>query len=331
MTTATTQAERPRAAERSRSTEAGAKRRAAKRRAPHRVERRGAFILMAPYLLLFVVAAAIPIGYAFWISLQKAPTLVNPQTGFGGFESFVTVVTDYRFFGTFVNIFTVMIIWLPIMILGIVAMALLIHASPGRFGGAMRFVYYIPGALAGIANFVLWVYLLNPSQSPIAFLWQDLGMTTLKEVVTTENLPLILTAMLFFQGLGTWIVIVNGGLNGISDEIFEAAALDGANAWQLAWRIKLPLIRPWIGYAALMNLAYGFQLFLEPYLMRQISAGSIDSEWAPTQLGYAFAFTNRNFPAAAAMSIILLVITLAIGIIIVFRSGLFGEREEKAR
>ncbi|WP_353827748.1 carbohydrate ABC transporter permease [Agromyces sp. SYSU T0242] len=302
-----------------------------RRRAPHRAEARGAYVLLAPYILLFLVAAAIPIGYAFWISLQKAPTLVNPQTGFGGIDSFVTVVTDYRFFATFVNIFTVMLIWLPIMIIGVVGMALLIHASPGRFGGAMRFVYYIPGALAGIANFVLWVYLLNPAQSPIAFLWLDLGMTNLKEVVTTENLPLILTAMLFFQGLGTWIVIVNGGLNGIPDEIYEAAALDGANAWQLAWRVKLPLIRPWIGYAALMNLAYGFQLFLEPYLMRQISSGSIDSEWAPTQLGYAFAFTNRNFPAAAAMSIILLVITLAIGMIIVFRSGLFGDEKERNR
>ena len=187
----------------------------------------------------------------------------------------------------------------------------------------------MPGALAGIANFVLWVYLLNPAQSPIAFLWQGLDLTNLKQVVTDPNMPAILTAMLFFQGVGTWIVIVNGGLNGIPDEIFEAAALDGANAWQLAWRVKLPLIRPWIGYAALMNLAYGFQLFLEPYLLRQISAGSISSEWGPNQLGYAFAFTNRNFPAAAAMSIILLLITLIIGIFIVFRSGLFGEEEKR--
>ena len=128
--------------------------RASRRKAPHRVEARGALILLSPYILLFLVAAAIPIGYAFWISLQKAPTLVNPQAGFGGLESFVTAVTDYRFFGTFVNIFTVMAIWLPIMIIGIVGLALLVHASPSRFGGAMRFIYYIPGALAGIANFV---------------------------------------------------------------------------------------------------------------------------------------------------------------------------------
>lgn len=302
-----------------------------KRRAPHRVEARGAWILMTPYILLFLVAAAIPIAYAFYISLQKAPTLVNPDSGFGGLDSFITAVSDYRFIDTFINIFTVMVIWLPLMIVGIVGLALLVHASPGRFGSAMRFIYYIPGALSGIANFVLWVYLLNPAQSPIAFLWRGMELDNLKEVVTTSNLPGILTAMLFFQGVGTWIVIVNGGLNGIPDEIFEAASLDGANAWQLAWQVKLPLIRPWIGYAALMNLAYGFQLFLEPYLLRQISAGSVDAEWSPTQLGYAFAFTNRNFPAAAAMSIILLVITLAIGVIIVFRSGLFGDDREKSK
>jgi len=302
-----------------------------RRRSLHRAEARGAWVLMTPYVLLFLVAAAIPIGYAFYISLQKPATLVNPQSGFGGLDAFVTVITDYRFIDTFVNIFSVMIIWLPLMILGVVGLALLIHASPGRFGGSMRFIYFLPGALAGIANFVLWVYLLNPSVSPIAFVWRGMGLDTLKEITTTENLPWILTAMLFFQGVGTWIIIVNGGLNGIPEEIFEAASLDGANAWQTAWRIKLPLIRPWIGYAALMNLAYGFQLFLEPYLLRQISSGSVEAEWAPTQLGYAFAFTNRNFPAAAAMSIILLVITLAIGIFIVFRSGLFGDEKEKAR
>ncbi len=140
-----------------------------RRRAPHRIEGRGAWILLAPYILLFLVAAAIPIAYAFYIALQKAPTLVNPQSGFGGLDAFITTVTDYRFFDTFINIFSVLIVWLPLMILGIVGLALLVHASPGRFGGAMRFVYYVPGALGGIANFVLWVYLLNPQQSPDRF------------------------------------------------------------------------------------------------------------------------------------------------------------------
>ena len=301
-----------------------------RRRVLRRIETRGAWILLTPYLVLLLIAGVIPIAYAIFVSLQQTPTNLQPDlTGWGGGQAFVTAFTDFRFFQTFANIFSVLIIWLPLMIFGIIVLALLVHASPGRFGNSMRFIYYIPGALAGVANLMLWVYLLNPAQSPIGEFWHALGFDTIKAVVATPgNLPPILTAMLFFQGVGTWIVIVNGGLNGIPDEIFEAASIDGANAWQTAWRIKLPLIRPWIGYAALMNLAYGFQLFLEPYLLDQVAGGALPDQYTPTQLGFWFAFSGSNFPAAAAMSLVILVITLAIGLIIVFRSGLFGEEEK---
>ena len=291
-------------------------------------ETRGAWTLMAPYVVLLLIGGIIPVGYALKTSLQRSPTPLDPSTGFGGIDSFKTVVQDFRFVDTFLNIFATLAIWLPIMMIGIIGLALLIHASPGRFGSAMRFVYYIPGALAGIANLVLWVYLLNPSQSPVEGFWHALGINTIKQAVATPgHLPLILTAMMFFQGVGSWIIVVNGGLNGISEDVLEAASLDGASAWQLAWHVKLPIIRPWVGYAALMNLAYGFQLFLEPQLLDQVSSNALPDQWTPTQLGYAFAFSNYNFPAAAAMSLILLVITLAIGLLIVFRSGLFGEEE----
>lgn len=291
-------------------------------------ESRGAWILMSPYVVLLLVGGIIPVGYALKTALEKPPTPLDPTTGFGGVSSFKTVFTDFRFAGTFQNVFATLVIWLPIMMIGIVGLALLIHASPGRFGAAMRFVYYIPGALAGIANFVLWVYLLNPGQSPIEGFWHAVGVDTIKQAVASPgHLPFVLTAMMFFQGVGSWIVVVNGGLNGISEETLEAAALDGANAWQLAWHVKLPIIRPWIGYAALMNLAYGFQLFLEPQLLDQVASNALPDQWTPTQLGYAFAFSNYNFPAAAAMSLILLVITLGIGLLIVFRSGLFGKED----
>jgi multiple sugar transport system permease protein len=291
-------------------------------------ETRGAWTLMTPYAVLLLIGGLIPVGYAVETSLLRAPTPLDPSSGFGGIDSFKTAVQDFRFVDSFLNILATIAIWLPIMMVGIVGLALLIHASPGRFGSTMRFLYYIPGALAGIANLVLWVYLLNPSQSPVEGFWHALGIETIKQAVASPNhLPLILTAMMFFQGVGSWIIVVNGGLNSISDDVLEAAALDGASAWQLAWHVKMPIIRPWIGYAALMNLAYGFQLFLEPQLLDQVSSNALPDQWTPTQLGYAFAFSNYNFPAAAAISLILLVITLAIGLVIVFRSGLFGEEE----
>lgn len=300
------------------------------RRTPGRrsAETRGAWLLTAPYLALLMIGGIIPVGYAIVTALETPSTPLRPASEFGSVESFRTVVTDFRFVDTFMNVFATLAVWLPIMMIGIVGLALLVHASPGAFGATMRFVYYIPGALAGVANLVLWVYLLNPSQSPIEGIWRAMGIDTIKQAVATPNhLPFILAAMMFFQGVGSWIIVVNGGLNGISEEVLEAASLDGANAWQLAWYVKLPIIRPWLGYAALMNLAYGFQLFLEPQLLDQVASNALPDQWTPTQLGYAFAFSNYNFPAAAAMSLILLVITLGIGLLIVFRSGLFGTEE----
>jgi multiple sugar transport system permease protein len=131
--------------------------------------------------------------------------------------------------------------------------------------------------------------------------------------------------MLIFLGSGTWIVIVYGGLNNIPDEVLEAAIIDGASAWSLAWRIKLPLIRPWIGYLTLVNIAYGFQLFLEPSVMSQVTHGVVPSEWSPNELSYTYAYRLLDTGGAAALSVILLAATLLIGILVITRTKLLGE------
>lgn len=282
-------------------------------------ETRGAAVLVLPFVLLLAVAGIIPTAYAVVKSL-------GDSSGQGiGISSFQRIIGDFRFFDTFAHIAITLVVWLPLMMVGVVALALLVYASPGRFGSAMRFVYFIPGALAGIANFMLWLFILNPGQSPVDFLWQGFEFTTLNQVVQPTFLPLILAAMLFFQGAGTWLVIINGGLNGIPDEVLEAAVMDGAGSWAMAWHIMLPIIRPWIGYMLLLNVAYGFQLFIEPQVLSQVTHGQISPQWGPNQLSFTYAYQVLDTGAAAAMSVILLAISLGLGLVIVFRTGLFSD------
>ena len=249
----------------------------------------------------------------------------NRKTGFGGLSSFNRVAGDFRFLETFANVGLVLCVWLPVMLTIVVVLALLVDASPRRFGASMRFIYYLPGALAGIANFMLWLFLLNPGQSPIDFLWNGFGYTSLSEVAQPGNLPFILAAMLMFQGTGTWIVVLCGGLNGIPDALLEAARMDGATAWNIVWNVKIPMIRPWLGYMALLNLAYGFQMFLEPQVLSQVTHGLISPQWTPNQLSFTYAYQILDTPAAAAMSVILLLVTLGLGLLVVQRSGLFQD------
>jgi multiple sugar transport system permease protein len=298
----------------------GGRRNRASHRSADRGQGKGALILAGPYVVLLLVAGVGPTVYAVVKSLQGA----NGK-GFGGLGSYHRITSDFRFEQVFWHIGEVLVIWIPVMMIGVVGLALLVHRTPGRFGTTMRFIYYLPGALAGVANIMLWLYLLNPGQSPLDFLWKAYGYATLNQVAAPGHLPLVLTAMLFFQGAGTWLVIVYGGLNGISHEVIEAAQIDGAGAMTVVRRIQLPLISPWIGYMALLNVAYGFQLFLEPQVISQVTHGLISPQWSPNQLSYTYAYQILDTPAAAAMSVILLAITLTLGLLIVLRSGLFAD------
>ncbi|GAA1413171.1 carbohydrate ABC transporter permease [Catellatospora coxensis] len=277
-------------------------------------------MLVTPYVLLLLVGGIIPVGYAVVKSLQN-----ESETGFGGLSSYARVTADFRFVETFTNVALVLCVWLPVMLTTVVILALLIDASSRRFGATMRFVYYLPGSLAGIANFMLWLFLLNPGQSPVDFLWDGFGYTSLNEVAQPDNLPFILAAMLFFQGAGTWIIVLCGGLNGIPDELLEAARVDGATARAVVWHVKLPMLRPWLGYMTLLNLAYGFQLFLEPQVLSQVTHGLISPQWTPNQLSFTYAYQILDTPAAAAMSVILLLVTLSLGLLVIHRSRLFQD------
>jgi multiple sugar transport system permease protein len=302
------------------ATTAAAKRRGPWLRSPRWAEARSAFILVAPFALLLVVAGVIPMLYGIYISLEEL-------SGGFGLSAYERIINDFRFTNTFVHIITVLLVWIPVMMTGVVGLALLVYATPGRYGSGARFIYYLPGALAGIANIMLWLFILNPGQSPLDPLWDFLGYTNLNEVARPDNLPIILTGILFLQGAGTWLVIVNGGLNGISEEVMEAATVDGAGKVSLAWHIQLPIIRPWIGYMALLNVAYGFQLFIEVQVMSIVTHGLISPQWTPNQLSYTYAFQVLDTPAAAAMAVILLGISLTIGLLVIERSGLFNDAD----
>jgi multiple sugar transport system permease protein len=283
------------------------------------------YLLTSPYLILLAVAGLVPAIYALVESFQ-------PSTGFGVsgqqglFANYRRVFSDYRFDSSFIHVGETLVVWLPLFIGFVVALALLMHQRPGRLSRTVQFVLYLPGALAGIANFVLWLFILDPTISPIRFLAHGFGETNLDQVAQPAHLPIILASMLIFLGSGTWIVIVYGGLNNIPEEVLEAARIDGASAWQIAWRVKLPLIRPWIGYLTLVNIAYGFQLFLEPSVMSQVTHGIISPTWSPNELSYTYAYSLLDTGGAAALSVVLLAVTMLIGIVVISRSKLLGER-----
>ena len=269
------------------------------------------------YGILLLAFGVFPTLYAIFLAFTK-------NGAFVGFDNFAKVFGDYRFFPAVQHVAVYLVVWLVSLILLVVLLALIVHAVRSRWlSTSVRFLYYIPGALAGASSVMLWLFVLDPSVSPVSAVLRAMGLTSFVQTVSIDNLPVIFTVIAFWTGAGGWIVIMYGALNNISTDVMEAARIDGAGAVKTAWHIQIPMLRKWISYMGVMSLAAGTQLFVEPRVLSQASKGVVPPYYSLNQLAYLFAFRQNDFNGSAAISLILLVVAVGLAAFFVFRGGLF--------
>jgi len=273
---------------------------------------------VVPYLPFLIAFGVAPMIYA----LDLAVT--NDTGGWAGFQNFVRTFNDYRFVSAFQHILLYTGIWLVALVIFVVGLALLLHGRANRVSSTFRFLFYMPGALAGAASVLVWLFMLDPVVSPGSFLLRHvLGADLFVQSIAPGHLPLIFAMIAFWTGAGGWIVVMYGALNTIPHDLEDAARIDGAGPLMIALRLKLPLIRKWISYMVILSVATGTQVFVEPQLVNQASLGLVPDTWSSNQLAFQLAFRYADFNAAAAISVDLLAIGLLAAVLIVTRTGLF--------
>ena len=279
---------------------------------------RAGYLFVAGYAVLLLAFGVFPTVYAFYLSLT------NDRGQFTGVNQFVKVIQDYRFVPAFTDMLLYLVMWLVLLVVLTVLVAVVLRGRmrPG-LSALFRFLFYLPGALAGVASVLVWLFMLDPDVSPVSWLLDSLGLNSFAAVLAPGNLPVILVLIAFWTGAGGWIVVMYGALNNIPDEVLEAAKMDGAGPWKTAWHIQIPMIRTWIAYMAILAFAAGTQLFVEPQLLQTASLGRVSPTWSPNQLAYVFAFQQGDFNGAAAVSVFLLAIGLIAAGLLVRRSDMF--------
>ena len=277
-----------------------------------------AYVFCSGYVLLLLVFGVLPMVYALYLSFTKSGQFV-------GLDNYVKAVGDFRFLPAVQHVAAFLVIWVVTLTVLVTLLALIVHAVRVRWlSSTTRFLFFIPGAFAGAASVMLWLFLLNPSVSPVSFVLKWFGYTNFVQAIDLNNLPLIFTVIAFWTGAGAWIIIMYAALNNISDEIMEAARCDGASAIKTAWYIQLPLIRKWIAYMVVISVAVGTQLFAEPKILAQASRNQIPKHYSLNQLAYVTAFgPQADFNSSAAISMLLLVVAAGLAAFFVFRGGLF--------
>jgi multiple sugar transport system permease protein len=293
------------------------RRETAARKKPARAQAALGAVFSSGYGILLLLFGVLPALYAIYLAFTK-------DGAFAGVDNFLKVFGDYRFWPAVQHVAAYVVIWILAQTVFVVLLALIVHAVGTRWlSSSVRFVYYIPGALAGASSVMLWLFLLDPTVSPVSGVLHAFGLNTFVQTVSLQNLPVIFTIISFWTGAGGWIVIMFGALNNIPVEVMEAARIDGAGAVKTAWHIQLPLMKKWISYMGIMSLAAGTQLFVEPRVLSQASKGVVPPDYSLNQLAYLYAFQQNDFNGSAAISLMLLLVALGLATFFVFRGGLF--------
>jgi len=274
------------------------------------------WIMLAPFLLLFIVFSLIPVVLGFQESFRG--TFKVPE---GGIGNYIGAFQDYRFTNALKNTGLYILIAVPLMTVVVLVLALLLDGYRSKYHQYIRLAYLLPGTYVGAAGILAWYIITEPLIGPFRDVLNFFGVESQSEIFKPSNLALIFALMVVVSGAGGWIVVQYGGLQEISDDVLEAAVIDGCNNRQLATKIKLPLINKNVVYMVILVIAGCVQLFAEPFLLKTFTGGGVD--WSINQVSYTLAFSEGDFSQASAISIFLLLVSLTAALVLIFKTKFF--------
>ena len=257
--------------------------------------------------------------YPFFASLYysfRSTTLLKPGR-FVGLENYRLLMDDELFWTSLGNTAYYLVGSILVGTVGSLGLAMLLNQNL-RGMPVYRLIFYMPSIVPLAAVSVIWVWMLNPQYGVVNYALDSVGLPTVGWFSDpTWSMPGLIVVSLW--GLGNAMVIYLAGLQDVPVELYEAAALDGASAWERTRSVTLPLLTPVILFNVVVGLIYGFQYFVEPYIITQ--GGPADSTLTYALYLYQTAFEYRKAGYASAMAWILFVIIMIVTLGLLRTSG----------
>lgn len=273
-------------------------------------EERWGLLFVLPPLIGFAVFMAYPIVFAVIASMSKWTGMNSLWGNMVGLQNYARILTDMKFWKS-MGTTVIYMIGIPIgMILGmLIAMALNRKLPLKR---ALTTMYYVPVVSSLVAVSILWAWVFNYDYGLLNSIIK--GLTGLHGPNWLGDETMVKISMIIFmvwKGLGGTIILYLAGLQNIPRDYYEAAEIDGANAWQKFKGITLPLLSPVTFYVLITSLIGGFQVFVEVQVMTPSGGPNYSSA---TVVFYLFekAFTNGQLGYGCAVAVLLAIIIFII-------------------
>jgi multiple sugar transport system permease protein len=274
-------------------------------------ERRLAALMVSPSMILIAVVAAYPIAYAVWLSLHEYSVRVAGLSRWSGLKNYSTALGDSEFWAAVKTtfIFTASSVVLETL-LGL-AMAMAMHAA-FKGQGLLRTVVLVPWAVLTVVTAIMWQTIFEPSLGFVNSLLGTIGLPD--DTVWLGQSPQALMVMIFADVWKTapfMALLLLAGLQVIPNEIYEAARVDGATAWQRFTRITLPLLKPALLVALIFRTLDALRIFDLPFVLTKGAHGTTTL----SLISYETFQTNRILGLGSALAILTFIIVMVVSFI----------------
>ena len=269
---------------------------------------RGGWISASPWIIGFIVFTGGPILFSIVISFCDYDIL-NPAR-FVGFANYHWMFTQDALFWKSIWNTAFMIIGIPLGMALSLGIALLLNLEV-RGVAVWRTFFFLPSIVPAVASSILWIWIFNPNVGLLNSVLAAFGIhgpNWLQDEHTSK--PALILMGLWSAGGG--MIIWLAGLKGISATYYEAAALDGAGAWQQFRHITLPLLTPYIFFNLIMGLIGTLQIFTQAFIVTQ--GGPVDSTlfYAYHLFNNAFRFLQMGYASALGWFLFIAVFALTL-------------------
>jgi ABC-type sugar transport system permease subunit len=270
-----------------------------------------ALLYLAPSLAIFIVFVLIPLVRGVYISLYRTNPLGNP-TVFAGLDQYVDLFSSSSFRSSLVATFLFALYSVPF---GIVLALLLAVLANQRLRGINVFRTFLSSTIAVSAavGALMWLLLFNPSLGLLNYL---LGLIHLPgpEWLTDPNRAILAVSITtLWLTLGFNIIVLLAGLQGIPEELYESARIDGAVATRTFRHITIPLLSPSLFFLLVVDTITVTQAFTQIHLLTR--GGPVDTTRALVYSIYLDGFVNFQFGYAQAQAFVLFLVILALTLI----------------
>lgn len=269
-----------------------------------RSQRRAPYLCATPFAVLFLMFFVAPLIYSLYLSFKSG------ETGkFVGFGNYRYVISLGSFWHSIERMLYFGVIQVAVMIVIALTLALFLDSPYCRGKRLFSLIYFLPYAVPGVIAAIMWGFLFSPTLDGLMRLPHTLSVTSANLDPLSRSFVLYaIMIVVTWEFTGYNMTIYMTGLSSVSREVIEAARIDGASEWNVARRVKLPLLRRTIMFTVVLSIIGTLQLFNEPEIINSLVP--LGSSYTPNLLIYSTAFSFGNIPLAAAESVVLAVITI---------------------